>query len=160
VDAKAFYDSIYADVRSTLFAKYSGDGKDAYDNGDYATAIDQLGKAKEIDGTDYEVLNYLALAYRGAGDNENAIKVFKEIIEQFEGTKASSAQYYIDVINGVATEETGSDSEQGSDAGYDDGSSGDSGAGDYGDGSGDSGDSGGYGDAGNDGYGDAGYDNE
>jgi len=160
VDAKAIYDSIYADVRSTLFAKYSEDGKDAYDNGDYATAIDQLGKAKEIDSTDYEVLNYLALAYRGAGDNENAIKVFKEIIEQFEGTKASSAQYYIDVINGVATEETGSDSEQGSDAGYDDGSSGDSGAGDYGDGSGDSGDSGGYGDAGNDGYGDAGYDNE
>lgn len=165
VDAKAIYDSIYEDIRSTLFNKYSETGKEAYDNGDYATAIDQLSKAREIDGTDYEVLNYLALAYRDSDDNENAIKVFKEIIAQFEGTKrATSAQYYIDVINGVETDETGSEVVQGSDVTDDDSGSGDSGTGNYDDGADNSGDSGGNGSddgsSAGDGYDDADYDNE
>lgn len=106
VDAKAIYDKIYGEVRATLFSKYSRDGIEAFDNRDFATAIDLLGKAKEIDDADYEVLNHLAHAYRMSQDKENAIKMFEEIIAKFPGTKkATSAQTSIeDIKSGKTTE--------------------------------------------------------
>lgn len=113
VEAKAIYDNIYQNVRSTLFTKLSETGIELFDNADYAGAIDPLTQAMEIDNTDYKVLNYLAHAYRETGDNENAIKIFQEIVTQFEGTKrASDAQTYIDELNssgGTTSEGTTSD---------------------------------------------------
>ena len=70
VDAKAIYDSIYADIRSTLFSKFKTAGIEAFDQQDYATAVTQLVQALEIDETDYEVLNVLAHSYRESGDNK------------------------------------------------------------------------------------------
>lgn len=100
VDAKAIYDSIYADIRSTLFSKFKTAGIEAFDQQDYATAVTQLVQALEIDETDYEVLNVLAHSYRESGDTQNALKYFQEIIKQNPDTRrASSAQAYIDAIN-------------------------------------------------------------
>ena len=96
VDAKAIYDNIHNSTRTTLFRKYKADGLNAFDYVDYAATIDLLNKAMEIDGTDYEVLNVLAHAYRLSNDNDNAIKWFREIIRIFEGTnRAQSAQQYL-----------------------------------------------------------------
>lgn len=101
VDARAIYDNIYANVRSTLFAKFKEEGIELFDKADYAGSIEPLTQAMEIDNTDYEVLNYLAHAYRESGDNENAIKIFQEIVTQFEGMKrATDAQAYIDSLSG------------------------------------------------------------
>lgn len=100
VEAKAIYDDIFANIQSTLFANYKSAGIEAFDQEDYATAVDQLAKAMEIDNTDYEVLNYLAHAYRESGDTENAVRIFEMIIEQNpDSDQASSAQGYIDAMN-------------------------------------------------------------
>ena len=102
VDAKAIYDSISADIRSTVLNKYKTDGIQAYDTADYPTAIDLLTKALEMESTDYQVVNYLALAYHRSGDFVNATKWFQEIINKEPGTsRADSARYYINEMNGT-----------------------------------------------------------
>ena len=70
-------------------------------------AIDKLSKAKNINDSDYTVLNYLAHAYRLSGDTDNAISVFQEIIDKFPGTqKATKAEQQIEALGGtVKTEE-------------------------------------------------------
>ena len=104
VDAKAIYDNIHADTRTILFNKYKADGIQAFDTVDYATAIDLLTKALEINSTDYETLNHLAHSYRSSGDTVNSIKWFKEIINIFEGTnRARLAQVQIDLMGGDET---------------------------------------------------------
>lgn len=103
VEAAAIYDDIYANIRSTMYKNYKTEGINAFDYGEYATAIDLLEKAKEIDDTDYEVLNYLAHAYRKNNDSAKAIENFELIIDQNPGTRrADSAQAYIEAIQSGA----------------------------------------------------------
>ena len=101
VDAKAVYDTIY------MFQELSQSGVNAFDDANYTEAIDKLSKAKNINDSDYTVLNYLAHAYRLSGDTDNAISVFQEIIDKFPGTqKATKAEQQIEVLGGtVKTEE-------------------------------------------------------
>ena len=107
VDAKALYDSISGEIKSIMFNKYKADGINAHDNADYKTAIDLLNKAIGMDNTDFDVMNYLALSYKADGDNVNAIKWFKEIINKDPGTsRAESAQYYINEMGGGETPNT------------------------------------------------------
>lgn len=59
-------------------------------------------KAKNINDSDYTVLNYLAHAYRLSGDTDNAISVFQEIIDKFPGTqKATKAEQQIEALGGL-----------------------------------------------------------
>lgn len=97
VEAKAVYDSIYSNVRSTMFRTLKTAGMDAFDNGDYATAITQLTQAKDTASEpDYEVLNYLAHAYRLSGNTAESDKAFQEIIDTYPGTRrATNAEAYL-----------------------------------------------------------------
>ena len=83
VDARAVYDTIYKSMQSTMFQELSDSGVSAFDDSNYTEAIDKLSKAKNINDSDYTVLNYLAHAYRLSGDTDNAISVFQEIIDKF-----------------------------------------------------------------------------
>ena len=83
VDAKAVYDTIYKSMQSSMFQELSQSGVNAFDDANYTEAIDKLSKAKNINDSDYTVLNYLAHAYRLSGDTDNAISVFQEIIDKF-----------------------------------------------------------------------------
>lgn len=97
VEAKAIYDSIYADVRSTLFRKFKEDGINAFNDGAYDSAINLLKQAKDAAAaSDYEVMNYLAHAYRLSGDTENSDQAFLDIIKAFPGTRrATNAEAYL-----------------------------------------------------------------
>ena len=103
VDAKAVYDTIYKSMQSSMFQELSQSGVNAF----YTEVIDKLSKAKNINDSDYTVLNYLAHAYRLSGDTDNAISVFQEIIDKFPGTqKATKAEQQIEALGGtVKTEE-------------------------------------------------------
>lgn len=107
VDARAVYDTIYKSMQSTMFQELSDSGVSAFDDSNYTEAIDKLSKAKNINDSDYTVLNYLAHAYRLSGDTDNAISVFQEIIDKFPGTqKATKAEQQIEALGGtVKTEE-------------------------------------------------------
>lgn len=101
VDAKAVYDKIYSNIRTTMFNQLKTAGQEAFDNADYASAVDKLNEAKEIKDDDFTVLNLLAHSYRYLNDKENAILNFQEIIDKFPSTRrAVKAQNYIDQING------------------------------------------------------------
>ncbi len=97
VDAKAAYNYIYASARSTVFRKMKEAGIESFDRADYATAITQLLQAKEAaTEEDYEVMNYLAHAYRLNGNTAEADKAFQEIIDTFPGTRrATNAEAYL-----------------------------------------------------------------
>lgn len=97
VDARAVYNYMYNSARSTVFKKMKEAGINSFDHADYETAITQLLQAKKAaTEDDYEVMNYLAHAYRLSGNTEEADKAFQEIIDAFPGTrKATRAEAYL-----------------------------------------------------------------
>lgn len=103
VDARSIYDTIYKAIQTTMFNQLKTDGIEAFDNEDWAAAIEKLEQAKAINGDDYEVLNHLAHAHRYSGDAEAARENFQAIVDKFPGTrKATSAQSYLQQLqNGV-----------------------------------------------------------
>lgn len=109
VDAKAIYDSIYGNVRGTMFKKYKEAGINAFDYADYDTAITQLTLAMDAaTESDYEVMNYLAHAYRLKGDTEGADAAFLAIIEAFPGSRrAVNAVDYLSESARAAYEASG-----------------------------------------------------
>ncbi|MGI6094702.1 MAG: tetratricopeptide repeat protein [Lachnospiraceae bacterium] len=115
VEAKEVYDSIYSQVKTTLFNQCFNDGVNAYDYKDYETAIANLLKAHEIDGTHYETLYYLAHSYYESGDTGNADIYFQKIIDTQPGTRrASDAQDY---MTGTPADQTDTGGEGGTLAG-------------------------------------------
>lgn len=95
--AKASYDVIYNSAKTTVFTTLKNTGMEAFDNGDYATAIDQLTKANDAsEEPDYEVMNRLAHSYRLSGNVAESDRAFQAIIDTFPGTrKAESAEGYL-----------------------------------------------------------------
>ena len=98
VDAKEIYDSIYADIKSTMMKNLKTQGEVAFYAKDYATAIDYFTQAMEMDDKNYELLNLLAHSYRYNEQYENAVEIFQKIVDQFPGKRARSAQNYIDSL--------------------------------------------------------------
>ena len=85
---------------------------EAFDDGDYATAFDQLTKANEAsEEPDYEVMNRLAHSYRLSGNTTESDKAFQAIIDAFPGTrKAESAEAYLSWnLNDIGSDEDTSD---------------------------------------------------
>lgn len=97
VNAKASYDTIYNTAKTTVFLTLKENGIEAFDNADYATAIDQLTQANAAaPESDYEVMNHLAHAYRLSNNPTEADRVFQAIIDTFPGTeKAERAEAYL-----------------------------------------------------------------
>ena len=96
VDGKAMYNSMSEVVKNEMFNKYWTDGKNAFDQGNYPVAAENLEKAYEINNTDYNILLYLAHSYRLSSQVDKAITIFQRIIETNPDTRrASAAEQYI-----------------------------------------------------------------
>lgn len=111
VEAKEVYKSMTNELQTSLLSIYKKAGLDGFGGADYEAAITNLEKARSIDGTDYDTLNYLAHAYRLKGDAANADKIFQMIIDAYPGTqRAENAQQYLSVnadqLSDASAEET------------------------------------------------------
>ena len=104
-------DSIMEDIGSSVKQKYQNTAMDAYDNGDYATAIENYTKALNIGEPDFTSMFYLAQSYQKSGDTDNAKTWYQKIIDTFPGTQnASDAQDYLDALTGGSSSSTASQS--------------------------------------------------
>lgn len=96
VEAKSVYENVAAELQTSLGDAYKKAGIEAFNSADYDTAVARLEAAVGITPEDYDVLNYLAHAYRMKGDTEKADATFQKIIELFPDTQeAENARGYL-----------------------------------------------------------------
>lgn len=96
VEGKEVYTSLTSSLKDSMLSIYKKAGIEAFGNSDYKTAISRLESARSIDDSDYDVLNYLAHAYRLNKDTTNADKIFQLIIDKYPGTqKAEDAEQFL-----------------------------------------------------------------
>ena len=92
-DAKTLYSSVFSEVGVTAVNDLYKTGYAAYEQGDYDTAIADLGKCYELDNTQGDALYFLARSYHKSGDTENAKIYYQKVIEEFPNTrKATDAE--------------------------------------------------------------------
>jgi len=105
-DSKKIYDAMAEDLDDALFSAYKKTGIEAFDNKDYDTVIRVMELAKAISASDYDVLNYLAHAYRMKGDAKHADENFRLIISTFPDTQRAenAMQYLSDSAQSVAAQ--------------------------------------------------------
>lgn len=97
---RALYEILIADVGSQMGAEYYRIGMDAYQDGDYETAVTELTRAAAYDESNVDAYFNLANAYRKLGKNMEAIQVYEKVIELFPSTeKASRSQSYINELS-------------------------------------------------------------
>ena len=72
-DAKTLYSSVFSEVGATAVQDLYRTGYNAYQKGDYATAIEDLGKCYELDNTQGDALYFLARSSHKSGDTENLL---------------------------------------------------------------------------------------
>ena len=87
---QSVYQLIYDDVCPKLAQAYYKEGYDAYRNGQYAEAIEQLNQAWEYDQTNVDALYYLAGSYRKNGDTDQAKKLYSQLVELFPDSERTS----------------------------------------------------------------------
>lgn len=100
--AKSIYEDINAKVNEKYLATLYQEGNTAYSRGDYATAIEKLGKVVETDETyqDGYAVYYLAQSYRRENDMEQAVIYYRKVLEQCPGSeRARVAQVYVNEGN-------------------------------------------------------------
>ncbi|HJD35452.1 MAG TPA: tetratricopeptide repeat protein [Candidatus Blautia ornithocaccae] len=97
VEGKSIYDTIMNQVGDTLKQQYRNEGINYINAGDYDSAIESLQKAVNIGTQDRRSMYYLAQAYAGKGDVENAVAWYQKVVDNYPGTQnALDAQDYID----------------------------------------------------------------
>lgn len=89
-DAKTLYSSVFSEVGVTAVRDLYKTGYDAYEKGDYATAIEDLGKCYELDNTQGDALYFLARSYHKSGDTENAKTYYQKVVDEFPNTKKAT----------------------------------------------------------------------
>lgn len=89
-DAKTLYNSVFSEVGATAVRDLYKTGYDAYQKGDYATAIEDLGKCYELDNTQGDALYFLARSYHKSGDTENAKTYYQKVIDEFPNTRKAT----------------------------------------------------------------------
>lgn len=95
-DAKALYDMIYAEVGTKAVQDLYKTGYDAYSNGDYAKAIEDLSKCYELDNSQGDALYFLARAYHRSGDTANAKIYYQKVVDEQPNTrKATDARSFL-----------------------------------------------------------------
>lgn len=98
---QSLYHTLFSAVGPEVAKTYYLTGYEAYEDGDYAVAIENLAKACYYDETHVDALYFLGQTYRRSGDNENAIATYDKLIELFPGTeRARKAQQYRAEITG------------------------------------------------------------
>lgn len=90
MNSKAFSD-VYTKLNSKMSSKVAQNafdaGMDAYGSGDYDEAITQFKKCIKADAKNDEAIYYLAYAYERNGDNENSVKYFQKIVDDFPNSE-------------------------------------------------------------------------
>ncbi len=75
---------------------YYNQGYEAFQDGDFETAITAYSEAVYFDATDEEALYQLGNAYRRNDDTENAKKIYQQVIDLFPNTdRANRSQQYL-----------------------------------------------------------------
>jgi tetratricopeptide (TPR) repeat protein len=96
---QGLYNTLLSLVGPELSKNYYNDGYTAYRTDDYNTAIELLSKAVYYDETNRDALYSLAMAYRGNGNDDEAVATFTKYIELFPMTdRAATAERYINEI--------------------------------------------------------------
>lgn len=97
VEGKSIYDTVMNQVGGTLKKQYRDEGIEYINAGNYDAAIQSLEKAVDIGTQDRRSMYYLAQAYAGKGDVENAVAWYQKVVDNYPGTQnALDAQDYID----------------------------------------------------------------
>ena len=95
-DAKVLYNNVFKEVGEDAVKELYNTGYAAYERGDYATAITNLGKCYEMDNSQGDALYFLARSYHKSGDTENAKIYYQKVIdEQPKTRKATDAQGFL-----------------------------------------------------------------
>lgn len=89
-DAKVLYDSVFKEVGAEAIRSLYTSGYASYQSGDYAAAIQDLGKCYELDNSQGDALYFLARAYHKSGDTENAKIYYQKVIDELPNTKRST----------------------------------------------------------------------
>ena len=89
-DAKVLYDAVFKEVGASAIEALYKSGYAAYEKGDYATAIADLGKCYELDNSQGDALYFLARAYHKSGDTENAKIYYQKVIDEQPNTKKAT----------------------------------------------------------------------
>ena len=97
VEGKSIYDTVMNQVGGTLKKQYRNQGIEYINAGNYDEAVQILEKAVNIGNQDRRSMYYLAQAYAGKGDVENALSWYQKVVDNYPGTQnALDAQDYID----------------------------------------------------------------
>lgn len=89
-DSQVLYDTIFQEVGTKAVSDLYRSGYVAYESGDYATAIADLGKCYELDNSQGDALYFLARAYHRSGDTENAKIYYQKVIDEQPNTKKAT----------------------------------------------------------------------
>lgn len=93
------YTQLLGSIGTSVGQSYYDIGMTAYQAESYEDAIDNLTKAYAYDSTNGDALYNLGNAYRKSEDNENALKIYKQVIELFPNTeKANHSQSFVNEI--------------------------------------------------------------
>lgn len=98
-EATAIYNTMNEQVSSQYLSAMYNAGVDAYNTGDYDTAIENLLAVVEQqeDYKDGSAAYYLAQAYRRNNDLDSAQQYYRYIVDNYPGTeRAATAQNYLD----------------------------------------------------------------
>ena len=101
-------DEIYPSACETNFAT----GSEALSAGNYQGAVDALYKVVRMNAeyNDGQALFNLAQAYMGNGDNDNAVKYFQRVVDDYGDSEyAEEAQTNLDTLS-AAADDSGDDS--------------------------------------------------
>ena len=97
---RELYELLLSQVGEQLGAEYYRTGMDAYQVGDYETAVTELTRAAAYDADNVDAYFNLANAYRKLEQSEEAIEVYQKVIELFPSNeKASRSQSYINELS-------------------------------------------------------------
>ena len=100
---QAVYDELSEEIFPGACERNFNSGTEALDSEDYETAIEALGKVVRMDAgyNDGEALYNLAVAYQKNGDNENASKYFRQVVDEYGDSEyAEDAQKNLDETAG------------------------------------------------------------
>lgn len=89
-DGKVLYDAMFQEVGAEAIKALYDSGYEAYEKGDYETAIANLGKCYELDNSQGDALYFLARSYHKSGDTENAKIYYQKVIDEQPNTRKAT----------------------------------------------------------------------
>lgn len=89
-ESTALYNAISIEALPKAVTSLYNSGYAAYDSGDYAAAIKDLGMCYSLDHTHGDALYFLARAYHRSGDNENAKIYYQKVVDELPNTKRAT----------------------------------------------------------------------